>query len=182
MIGKEKIVKLLKEVIYRSNIKNAEALFIGAENGLTRYANSYIHQNVAEQDSRIFFKVVIDQKIGVSSTNYLNSESLSSSLNEAAEIAERARPNPYFKAFAKPAKYQRLNTFDMNTSKVTPAARAAIVKSICTKAVRKNLVASGAMSTSASEIALVNTNGLVAYQPLTSASISIIISSGASSG
>jgi PmbA protein len=182
MTGREKIVKLLKTVLSESNVKQAEAVFIGSDYGLTRYANSAIHQNMADQNNNILFKVAIDKKVGVASTNILEPEAMKRACLNAAMIAERAKPNPNFGGFAKGAKYKKLNGYFDVTARVTPAKRAAVVKKICDRASKKGLNASGALTTSSSEIAVVNTNGLVAYQPGTSGFINIIISSDDSSG
>lgn len=182
MIGRDKIVGLLKEVVSHSRADLTEAVFTGTDYGLTRYANSYIHQNVADQNSNVAFKVAIGKKIGVAGTNIFEKEALERTCNDAIEIAERALPLSYFSGFARPAKYKRFKTYFDITANVTPARRAAVVKRICDKAERKGLIASGALSTSASEIAVVNSNGVVDYQPNTSCSINIIISSQDSSG
>jgi len=182
MIGRDKIVGLLKEVVSHSRADLTEAVFTGTDYGLTRYANSYIHQNVADQNSNVAFKVAIGKKIGVAGTNIFEKEALERTCNDAIEIAERALPLSYFSGFARPAKYKRFKTYFDITANVTPARRAAVVKRICDKAERKGLIASGALSTSASEIAVVNSNGVVDYQPNTSCSINIIISSEDSSG
>jgi len=182
MIGRDKIVGLLKEVVSHSRADLTEAVFTGTDYGLTRYANSYIHQNVADQNSNVAFKVAIGKKIGVAGTNIFEKEALERTCNDAIEIAERALPLSYFNGFARPAKYKRFKTYFDITANVTPARRAAVVKRICDKAERKGLIASGALSTSASEIAVVNSNGVVDYQPNTSCSINIIISSQDSSG
>jgi predicted Zn-dependent protease len=182
MIGKEKIIKLLKDVLRESGAKQAEAVLIGTDYGLTRYANSFIHQNMANQDNNVLFKVADGKKLGVASTNFLEKEDLVRACRNALEIAERAVPNADFKGFSKPAKYKKITNYFDVTAKVTPAKRAAAVKSICSKASKKGLIASGACSTSSSEIAVVNTNGVACYQPSTSSSVNIIISSDDSSG
>jgi len=182
MIGKEKILKLLKEIISESHAKSTEAVFTGTDYGLTRFANSYIHQNVANQDSSVAFKVAIDKKIGVSSTNIFEREALTRTCNNAIEIAERAIPVPYFKGLAGSALYKHIKTFFDITAGVTPAKRAAMVKRICAKAEKRGLIASGALSTSVSEIAIVNSNGVACYQPNSSCSVNIIVSSDDSSG
>ncbi len=182
MIGKDKLTKLLKDVLAESGADQAEAVFIGAEYGLTRYANSFIHQNMADQNSNVSFKVAAGKKIGVASTNILEKEALLRACRDAIEIAERARPNPHFKGLSKPAKFNRITTYFDPTAKVTPAKRAAAVKRICAKASKAGFIASGALSTSSSEIAVVNTNGVTFYQPSSSASVNIIISSDDSSG
>jgi PmbA protein len=182
MIGKQKILNLLKDVLAASKIKQAQAVFIGAEFGLTRYANSYIHQNMTDQNSNVSFKVAIGKKIGVASTNILEKEALIRCCHDALEIAERATPAPYFNGFVKTARPPKINTYHESTARMTPAKRAVIVKKICDKASKKGLIASGALSSSCSEIALANTNGLALYQPSTSVSLNTIISSDDSSG
>jgi PmbA protein len=182
MIGKEKIVRLLKDVLRKSGLEQAEAVFIGSEYGLTRYANSAIHQNMADQNHSISFKVALGKQVGVAATNIFEPDALLRACLNAATIAERAKPNPSFGGLAKSSKYKKLTNYFDVTAKVTPAKRAAIVKKICDKASKKGLSASGALSTSASEIAIVNTNGLVAYQPGSACSVNIIMSSEDSSG
>ncbi len=182
MIGKDKIIRLLNDSISHSKADHTQALYIGTDNGLTRYANSFIHQNVAEIDSRVIFQVALGQKIGVASTNVLEKDSLRRCLDDAMEIAQWAKPNPYFKGLAKPSKIARINTFHEPTSKISPAKRAAAVKKICNRAIKQGFIASGALSTSGSEIAIVNSNGVKLYQPLSSSSINIIMSSDNSSG
>jgi len=155
---------------------------MGQDFGLTRFANSYIHQNVAQQDSGVSFKVAIGKKLGVASTNIFDKEGLKRALHSATEIAERAMPNPYFKNFASKAKYKSIKTFFDDAANITPAKRAAVVKRICDKAIKKGVIASGALSTSTSEIAIVNSKGAAVYQPLTSSSINMVVSADDSSG
>jgi len=182
MIGKDRIIGLLREVVMASDGDFAEAVFTGTDYGLTRYANSIIHQNVADQNSSVAFRVAVGKKIGVASTNIFEKEALIRVCNDALEIAERSVPNRYFNALARPQKYKRLVTFFVSTARVTPAKRAAVVKRICARADRKGLIASGSVSSSMSEIAVVNSGGVEAYQPNTSATVSIIYSSDDSSG
>ncbi len=182
MIGKDKIVRLLKEVLRESKIEQAEVVAIISDYGLTRYANSAIHQNMADQNNSISFKVAAGKKVGVASTNILEKEALIRACKNAEVIAERARPNPNFGGLAGKQKYGRLTTFFESTAKVTPAKRAAVVKKICDKASKNGLSASGALTTSSTEIAIVNTKGLEAYQPGSSSSVNIVISSEDSSG
>jgi predicted Zn-dependent protease len=182
MIGRDKIFAMLKDVISDSKADQTEAVFTGSDYGLTRFANSHIHQNVADQNNTVAFKAAIGKKLGVASTNIFEKEALIRACESAAEIAERARPIPYFKGLAKRSLYRRITTYYDSTARVTPAKRAAVVKKICALADRNGLTASGAISTSASEIAILNSNGVAAYQPGTSTSINIIYSSQDSSG
>ncbi len=96
MIGKDKILNLLNSVIQKSKADLTEAVYIGGESGLTRFANSTIHQNVSERNSRVYFRVALGKKIGVASTNSFIQEDLEKSLSYALEIAKNQRENPDF--------------------------------------------------------------------------------------
>ena len=43
---------------------------------MTRFANNYIHQNVAETNTQVSVRAVVGKKIGVASTNDLSDEAL----------------------------------------------------------------------------------------------------------
>jgi len=182
MTGRARILKLLGSIVSESKADTTEILFIGNESGLTRYANSQIHQNTAESDSKITFRVSVGKKIGTASTNTLEKGALSRCLETAIEIAGHARPNKYFMGIADKIRPKNIKTYFESAARYTPAARAAVVGRICRASSGMGLIASGAFSTSASEIAFVNSRGAALYQPLTSAAINIVISSDSSSG
>jgi predicted Zn-dependent protease len=182
MIGREKALKLLKSVSAGSKADTTEILFVGTESGLTRYANSQIHQNVSESNSQVTFRVSVDGKVGIVSTNVMEKKSLLKSLQSAMEVAAHSRPNKHFKGVAKKLKTRRIKTYFDTTSKMTPAARAKVVGNVCRAASKKGLTASGAFSTSKTEIAFVNSNNVALYQPLTTAAVNMVISSDTSSG
>ena len=52
MIGKDRLLETLHNVIASSPADHTEAVFVGMASGLTRFANNYIHQNVAEANGR----------------------------------------------------------------------------------------------------------------------------------
>jgi len=53
MIGKERVLDILKNVISLSSADQTEALFMGEESYLTGFANNYIHRNVGGKDWKI---------------------------------------------------------------------------------------------------------------------------------
>ena len=182
MIGESKILTLLRSIIQKSEAEQTEAVFIGNSMGLTRYANSYIHQNVAVDDTTVYFRSAIDGKIGVSSTNSLKKDDLVRAMKNSLEIAKLLPANGGFTGFPQPAKCKKVETFFEPTAKYTPKQRAEVVRNICRKADKSGVTMAGAFTTSASEIAVINSNGLAVYQPLTSASINIVAMSDTSSG
>ncbi|UCB52219.1 MAG: TldD/PmbA family protein [Candidatus Zixiibacteriota bacterium] len=182
MIGKDKILDLLNSVLKKSRADQTEAVFIGGENGLTRFANSAIHQNVSERNSRVYLRAVLGKKIGVASTNSLIPEDLEKSLANATEIAKNQKENPDFPGLPGKADFSQLNTYFERTAKFSPTERAEALKRIFDKAGASQLNTAGSFTTGDSEIAVINSNGAECYQPLTSAYLNLIVMGENSSG
>ena len=182
MIGKEKLLKKLEGILAKSTADETEIVFAGTSSGLTRFANSHIHQNVYENNAKILFRSAIGKKVGVASTNSLVTNDLVKTLKDSIEIARQQPENPDWPGLPGPAKYKKLNTFDETTAAFTPKDRARGVKKIIAEARRKKFTVAGAFSTSSGEIAVINSNGVRAYQPVTSSSVNMIPMSDTSSG
>jgi PmbA protein len=182
MIGKEKILKQLNSVLAKSEADQTEAVYMGGESGLTRFANSTIHQNVSELNSRIFFRAVLGKKIGVASTNSFAQDDLKKALSDAIEIAKNQRENPDFPGLPEKRDFAQLNTYSEKTAAFTPTQRAEAIKRIFDKADALKFTAAGSFSTGYSEIAVVNSKGVACYQPLTSAYLNLIVMGPNSSG
>ncbi|MCP4566455.1 MAG: TldD/PmbA family protein [FCB group bacterium] len=182
MIGEKKLIARLEKVLAQSKADETEIVFMGEESGLTRFANSAIHQNVHENSTKIYFRSVLGKKVGIASTTSLTASDLKQTLDASCAIASRLPENPNFPGLPKPAKYKNFDTFDQRTAKFSPRDRAKAVKKLVAVSDRKNFTMAGAFSTGSSEIAIVNSKGVRAYQPLTSASINMIAMSDTSSG
>jgi predicted Zn-dependent protease len=68
MLGQDAIRSLLLRILSYSTADQTEVVFWGRENNLTRYANSSIHQNVAEADAEVRVRAVVGKKIGVANS------------------------------------------------------------------------------------------------------------------
>lgn len=182
MIGKVKLYAGLNKILAQSRADETEIAYIGTESSLTRYANSAIHQNVYENNCRIIFRSVIGKQIGVASTNSLVPADLKKTLDDSYEIALNQPENPHFPGLPKPAPYKKIKTFDQKTAAFSPRDRARVVKKIIAIADRKNFTVAGALAIYTGEMAILNSKGVRAYQPVTSASVNIIAMSDTSSG
>lgn len=182
MIGKEKILDILNSVIKKSEADQTEAVYIGGESGLTRFANSTIHQNVFEVNSKVYFRTALGKKIGVAATNSFAKADLEKALSNATEIAKNQKENPDFPGLPSKEEVLSLNTYFEKTARFTPILRAQEIKRIFDRAKVHNLTAAGSLSTGEAEIAVVNTNGVVCYQPLTSTFINVVVTGDNSSG
>jgi PmbA protein len=182
MIGKDKILSLLNSALRKSEADQTEAVYIGGESGLTRFANSTIHQNVSERNSRVYFRSVLGKKIGVASTNSLVKEDLEKALSDATEIARNQKENPDFPGLPSKKDFSTVSTYFEKTARFSPTQRAEAVKGIFDKAQAFRLTCAGSFSTGDSEIAVANTNKVACYQPVTAAYLNLIVMGDNSSG
>ena len=182
MTGKEKFFSLINPIIKKSPADQTEAVVINSQAGLTRYANSTIHQNVFEVNSKIYFRVALGKKIGVASTNLLDKESMKRALEDAITIAKNQKETPDFTGLPGKSSYKKLKTYSKKTANFTPLQRAQEIKKIFEMAAKRNFTVAGAFSTGESELAILNSNGVACYQPVSSAYINITAMSDNSSG
>jgi len=182
MLGEEKIREITTKVLSLSQADQTEVLVFSDDSQLTRFANSYIHQNVAERDVQVRVRAVVGKRIGVASTNDLSSDSLEKVVETALAMARLQPENPDFISLPEPAPISEVRAFSEATAGFTPEARARAVGSICRRAVENDLVASGAFNTSVQEIAVANSLGVFAYFPTTLADLKTVIMGDDSSG
>lgn len=182
MIGKDEAKALCDRLMEQSKADQTEILFYSNDSQLTRFANSEIHQNVAESDIEIRIRTAIGQKVGVAATNQFSEEALKRTLDRAIEITRLQPDNPEFVSLPKPEPIPQVKAFYPQTAGYTPEDRARVVGTICNKAKDNDLIASGAFQTSARELIVANSLGIFAYQDSTYAEINAVVMSGDSSG
>lgn len=182
MLQEIQIKKILNYVLDYSKADQTEVLFFGGKNSLTRFANSQIHQNISKENAEISIRAVLDKKIGVASCNDLSEESLKKTTDSALLIAKLQKPDKDFVSLPKPTKIKQIKSYVKATADCTALKRAKIVKQAIDETKKYNFDASGALSTSSSQIAAANSLGIFCYYPQTSCSFTLIVSGENSSG
>jgi PmbA protein len=182
MFGPERFQQIAEVILQHSQADQAEVVFLAGEDALTRFANSYIHQNVARNDAQVSVRAVIGRRIGVAATNDLSPDSLRRTAEQALAIARVQIENPDFRSLPGPAPLQTVAAVDQSTATCTPEERARRVGVICRLAQEKGLRASGALSTRWTEIGIANSLGVRAYFPQTRAELSTVIMGDTGSG
>jgi len=170
VLGEERVRATVQQVLAHSDADETEVVFFGGQGQLTRFANSYIHQNVAEQNTLVNVRVALGKKVGVASTNDLGDEALRQVVARAIQIARFQHENPDYPGLPGPAPYQAVDGYSAATADASPELRAAAVGEVCRQANEAGLRASGAFSTDSNEIAVGNSHGVFAYAPASAAS------------
>jgi predicted Zn-dependent protease len=182
MLGETRIKQLAEAILARSTADQTEVVVLAGDNALTRFANSTIHQNVAETDAEVRIRVVLGTRVGVATTNNLEDEALAQTLEKALAMARLQPENPDFRSLPGPQPIPEISAFSEATAGCTPEQRAKGAGAICMMAREVGVVASGALTTAVFEAAVANSLGTFAYFPTTYADINTVIMSNTSAG
>lgn len=182
MLGKTRIQELAQQVLTLSTADQTEVLILTTDTALTRFANSTIHQNVAETDLEVRIRVVLGSRVGVAVTNQTDDESIGRAVQAAVTTASLAPENPDFRSLPQPLLVSSIEAYSPSTAECTPEARANGVGTICALAHQAGMSAFGALTTAVEEIGVVNSLGVGAYHVTTRADINTVVMSGDSSG
>jgi PmbA protein len=178
LIGPDDIRPVVEAALDLEGADGVEVLVIHEWGGLTRFADSAIHQSTAREDTGIKVRVVTEGKVGVTSTNDLSKEGAAGAARSALELAGMAAPDPNFPGLAPPAKTgDASDRFDPETAGTSPEQRAEGVANLVA-GLGEGFHAAGAFETTATEVSVGTTEGLFCYAPMTQAQVTTVVSGG----
>ncbi len=178
----DEILSRLQEALQGSR---ADAVELGAERlhqGVTRYAGSRIHQTTELDDIRVWARVVIGQSVGEASGMSLDRDALRQLIREATEVARIQAPNPEYVSLAEPESISPVAGYDRMTAETGAGARATAIETIVDRASRRGWTVSGTYLTEGRELDVVNTNGVAADAPSSTAFLRALPDSGSGTG
>ena len=170
LLGERHVRSLLEGALHAcKEADQAEVVLSTSDEALTRFANNTIHQNVSERNSSLRVRVVMGKRIGVAIANSLGAQALHEAAKAACTIARFSEENADFQSLPAPAGRVApvKEAFAETTAATTPEQRAKAVRTIIRRAEASKLTAAGAYSTACEELAVANSLGSFAYQPLT---------------
>jgi len=179
-----------KTVAYaiEKKVDQAQVSVFLSDTALTRFANSQIHQNVAEKSGGVTIKVVLKNRISSVTIGTLEQKQIERAVDDAIKIAKISAPNKEFKSLPEPKKWTPIaGVFDKKTAECDAKFRAEKVKeAIGTAHSRSPKVktVAGSISSGAVGFAVANSLGVSAWASMTSASMktTVMSKSGASEG
>jgi len=182
-------LRLAEDVLGRAlqaGASEAEVLVTGDDSYLTRFANSEIHQNVAETNRSVNLRFVDGRRIAVLSSGRTDDEGLRNLVERAAAIAKTVEelddwaglPGPADGSPVRPA-----TTWAAPTADATPELRAEGVRAVIAAADDAGVVAYGSFSTGEDSIAVANSAGIRSAERRSSAQlITVSMSPGGGNG
>jgi len=157
-----------------------EALFTAHDAALTRFANSRIHQNVAERDATLRMRIVRDGRTGVATTNRLDDDGLHEVVARATATAALATANPNGAPLAEavPSTCDPELGFFAATDHADPELRAAGARAVIAAGDAAHLESSGAFSTETATLAVANSRGMWNAHSVTQAKLLTVMMDG----
>jgi len=152
----------------REGATEAEALVMADDSALTRFANSEIHQNVAERNVGINLRFVNGRRIAVTSSDRIDDEGLRRLATTAAAIARNVDELEDWGGLPEAGPVEATPAaFSAATAGATPEFRAEAVRAVIAAADDAGAIAYGSFSTGVETIAVANTKGIRVVQERT---------------
>jgi predicted Zn-dependent protease len=147
----------------------AQATVVTGESSLTRFANSFIHQNVSSDVRSVTVKVSVGGRVGIGSDNRVDDAGLAELVDRTIEAARLSPVDPEWPGLAPPAEVAGIDNYDPATAAATPEVRAGIVAGFVAAA--EGTDAAGYCDTEWGDVALANSLGHTARGRQTRASV-----------
>jgi len=152
-----------------------EIVAIENNNELTRFAQSYIHQNVAETNLNLTLKVINQDRVSMVKMNSIDKPVFSEGIERAIELSKIIPKLDYHYHLVKPQVYKIKSKFSEKTSNFTPLDRAQQIIRLIKKVDKKEYNASGALNTEIETIMIANSEGVFAFDQGTRVDFNCVI-------
>src|SRR5436190_1129034 len=144
----------------RDGVTEAEALVMAEDSALTRFANSEIHQNVAETNVSINLRVVIGKRVGVASSDRTDAEGLRRLADQARAIAGVVEELEDWGGLPGPTDVRAVPAaYSPTTAEASPEFRAEAVRAVIAAADDAGVTAYGSFATGLESMAVANSAG-----------------------
>ena len=158
----------------------AQVRVVGLHHGLTRFANSHVHQHVGEQTVEVALKVVTGGRVASASTTRTGGDDLQSFVDGTLDVAAVAPVREDWPGMAPPTPLEHTDTTASATIDATPESRTEIVKAFVEAG--DGLNAAGYCETEHLRLAFANSAGQRATAQSTRATIDGIHRTSTSAG
>ncbi|WKU08328.1 TldD/PmbA family protein [Micromonospora sp. HUAS LYJ1] len=173
-----RVVELVHEVA--GPAAEAEVTVVRHDLALTRFANSFIHQNVAESQVSVRLRVHVDGRTAAGGGSLVGSDGLRALVGRTLAAARLCPPDPAWPGLTPPSAVRSNGLLDEATAYAGPAARADRVRAFVDAV--SGLEAAGYCRTSYRSGAFANSAGQAAQGRTTEAAMDGIARAGGADG
>ena len=158
----------------------AEVTLTSGTEALTRFATSFIHQNVADAGQRVHLRLALDGRVAGATTNQTDDDALTRLVRSTVDAARLQPVDPGWPGLAPVADAPDVEHWDDATASAAPDARAARVGDFVAAA--GDLETAGFCSTEGVHVAFANSAGQRLVGRSTAATLDGIARTGSSDG
>ncbi len=145
----------------REGASECEALVMAEDAALTRFANSQIHQNVAETNVSINLRVAVGKRVGVASSGRTDDEGIRRLASSAAAIARVVEELEDWGGLPEPTPIEDVPAgYARGTAEASPELRADGVRAVIAAADDAGVIGYGSFSTGTETTAVANSKGV----------------------
>jgi len=150
----------------RGGATEAEVLLTAEDSALTRFANSEIHQNVAERSMGVNLRFVVGSRVAVIATDRIDGTGLRNLVGRAATIARSCEARPDWPGLPAPqaATGPATPAWASGTADASPEFRAAAVREVIAEADAADVLAFGSFATGSEIVAVASSTGIRASE------------------
>jgi predicted Zn-dependent protease len=180
ILGREGVLSLLEDALRGSPADQTELVLLADSTDVTRYANSEVHQNVTQRDTRVAVRVAVGRASARVFTNSLDVAEIRRAIADAVQLARMQAPNPLFKSLptpdmATPGPVEHPESYFASTAGLSAGARVEAVGSIIDAAGSEGYKAFGTYRSSVSELAVAGSTGIRSYASYTTAYLKALV-------
>jgi PmbA protein len=138
-----------------------EVVAMADDSSLTRFANSEIHQNVAESNVQVNLRFVAGKRVGVASTNRSDDDGLQLLAERAAAIARNSEELDDWGGLPEPTNIRPVpEGYATATAQASPELRADGVRAVIAAADVAGVTSYGSFSTATETLGIANSKGI----------------------
>nr|WP_321413424.1 TldD/PmbA family protein [uncultured Allomuricauda sp.] len=170
---KEEAKKILEKALSFSKADACEINLSGSNSGNIRYARNTVSTAGYRSTQTLAVQSSFGKKVGTATIDEFDDASLEKVVRRAEELAQLSPENPEFMPPLEPQEYDESITYKEATANVTPEYRAEVANSSIVPAAAKDVTAAGFLDDSAGFSAMINSNGLFAYNQSTNVDFTV---------
>lgn len=170
---KEEARKILEKALSFSKADACEINLSGRNSGNIRYARNTVSTSGYSSTQSLVVQSSFGKKVGTATIDEFDDASLEKVVRRAEELAQLSPENPEFMAPLGPQTYDESTTYKEATANITPEYRAEVASKSIVPASEKDVTAAGFLDDSAGFSAMINSNGLFAYNQSTNVDFTV---------
>ncbi len=173
IFSKEEARKILEKALSFSTADACVINLSGSDSGNIRYARNSVSTSGSQSNQSMAVNASFGKKSGTATIDEFDDASLEKVVKRAEELAKLSPENPEFMEPLGPQSYDESKTYVEATANMTPEYRAEVANSSIAPAVENDVTAAGFLDGGAGFSAMINSNGLFAYNRSTNVEFTV---------